>query len=164
MADFQIPGKKFDAAFCTVDTFRHLLSEQKAKQHLINVAAALKKDGVYILGIHLLTEKKVDNKVIRWTQRRGGLTVRTSMTMLELDRKKRMETLKVVLNPETSRKKESHTSIYPLRTYTLKQFKTLLEKSGVFRIMKAYDEYYDIENPISLDKHTDYAVMILKKI
>ncbi len=164
MANFKINGKKFDAAFCTVDTFRHLLNERQAENHLVQVANSLKKNGIYILGLHLLNDSKVNNKVIRWTNRRGGLTVKTSMTMLELDRKKRREILKVVLSPSTSVKKENHTSIYPLRTYTLKQLNRLLEKSGVFKIIEVFDEYYDIEKPVVLGSSSDYAVFILKKI
>lgn len=164
MANFSIKGKKFDGAFCTVDTFRHLLTEKQAEQHLINVANVLKKNGIYILGLHLLTNKKNTSKVIHWKNKRGRLTLKTSMTMLELDRKKRKETLKVVLRPETSIKKESHTSIYPLRTYTLKQLNRLLDKTCVFKIDSVYDEYYDINQPISLNDKSDYSVLVLRKI
>lgn len=164
MADFQIPGKKFDGAYCTVDTFRHLLTEKSAEQHLIHVAKVLKKNSIYILGMHLLTDEQIHNKVSRWTNRRGHLTVKTSMTMLKLDRKKRRETLKVTLTPETSVQKESHTSVYSLRTYTLKQLKTLLKRTGVFKIVDAYDEYYDTANPVMLNSKSDYAVLLLKRI
>ena len=123
----------------------------------------LKKNGVYVLGLHLLTDRKVHNKVTHWTNKRGRLTVRTSMAMLELDRKKRQEILKVVLTPETTLKKESYTSVYPLRTYTLKQFRKLLDKTKVFEIVNAYDEYYDINRPVSLSDKSEYAILVLKK-
>ncbi|MCZ6803842.1 MAG: hypothetical protein O7D86_07895 [Proteobacteria bacterium] len=164
MASFHLKGKKFDGAYCTVDTFRHLLSEKQAEQHLINVAKALKKNGIYILGLHLISAQGVTSKVIRWTAKRGRLTVKTSMTMLELDKKKRRETLKVILRPETRNKKESYTSLYQLRTYTLDQLKKLLDKTSVFEIVNAYDETYDISNPIMLDSKSDYAVLLLRRI
>ena len=164
MADFNVRAKYFDAAFCTVDTFRHLLSERQAEQHLLNVSKALKKDGIYVLGLHLSLESgAVNNKVTRWTARRGGLTVKTSMAMIEMDRKKRTETLKVVLKPETKIKKETYTSIYQLRTYTLKQLIKLLDKTAVFDVLNVFDEYYDLSKPIILNSKSEYAVLILRK-
>lgn len=138
-ADFHIKDNKYAAAFCTVDTFRHLLSEKQAEQHLVKVSKALKKNGVYVLGRHLIPEKEVLNKITRWIARRGRLTVKTTMTMLALDKKKRTEMLKVVL--KANNKKETHTSIYELRTYTLKQLTKLLDKISVFEVLKVYDEY-----------------------
>lgn len=164
MANFQIKGNKFDGAYCTVDTFRHLLSEKQAEQHLINVSRALKKNGIYILGLHLIPEHGVTNKVTRWTAKRGRLTVKTSMTMLALDKKKRRETLKVILRSETSDQKESYTSLYQLRTYSLKQLIKLLDKTSVFEIVNAYDESYDISSPITLNSKSEYAVLLLRKI
>ena len=164
MADFKITNKQFDAAFCTVDTFRHLLSEKAAQGHLNNVAEALKKNGLYILGMHILPEQGVTNTVTRWTSKRGRLTVKTEMTMLELDKKKRRETLKVVLTPQTKTKKESYTSVYPLRTYTLKQLYKLLDDVGVFNIIAVYDHQYDINSPVKLNSKSDYAILLLKKI
>jgi hypothetical protein len=170
MANFQIKGKKFDGAYCTVDTFRHLLFEKQAEQHLINVSQALKKNGVYVIGLHLLSGLEATNKVTRWTAKRGRLTVKSSMTMLELDKKKRTETLKVILRIKTSggrlksgyRKK--YESVYQLRTYTLKQFNRLLSNTNVFEIIRAYDHYYDLSKPVVLNKMTDYAVFLLRKI
>ncbi len=163
MADFATADSQFDGAFCTVDTFRHLITEQQAEQHLLNIASALKPNGIYIMGMHFLSNNKSVNKVTRWTQRRGRLTVKTTMSLVELNRKKRIETLKVVLQPITTEKKPKHTSVYPLRTYTLQQFKKLLHRTAVFQMVKAYDEYYDFERPISLDANSEYAVMVLQK-
>jgi 2-polyprenyl-3-methyl-5-hydroxy-6-metoxy-1,4-benzoquinol methylase len=161
MAKFNAKAKNYDGAYCTVDTFRHLLSEKQAEQHLIKVSKSLKKNGFYILGLHLIPEKRVSNKVIRWTAKRGRLTVKTSMTMLALDKKKRIETLKVIL--KANNEKESHTSVYQLRTYTFKQFYKLLDKISVFEIVNVYDEFYDISNPITLNSKSDYAIFLLKK-
>ena len=164
MADFHIPGKKFDGAYCTVDTFRQLLTEKSAEQHLINVANVLKKNGIYILGLHLIPKRGINNKVTRWIAKRGRLTVKTSITMLKFDKQQRKETLKVVLTPQSKKQKESYTSIYPLRTYTLKQIYKLLDKTGVFNITDVYDHTYDLSHPITLTDHSDYAVLVLRKI
>ena len=164
MADFQAKGKKYDAAYCTVDTFRHLLSEEKAKRHLINVAKALKKNGVYILGLHLIPKQGVTDKITRWTAKRGRLTVKTSMKMVALNKKERTETLQVTLNPITKHTDEKYESIYKLRTYTLKQFYKLIKSTKAFEIVNVYDHYYDIFNPVILNARSDYGVFVLKKI
>ena len=165
MTNFQVKAKHYDGAFCTVDTFRHLLTEEQAEQHLKNVARAVKKNGIYVLGLHLIPERgRVRNSVIRWTNRRGGLTVKTSMAMIATDKRKRTETLKVVLKPETKNRRDKYTSIYQLRTYTLKQLMKLLEKTSVFSVESVYDEYYDLDKPISLNSKSQYAVLALRKL
>lgn len=163
MSDFRV-GRKFDIAFCTVDTFRHLLTEQQALAHLQCMAESLSATGIYVLGMHLLTDAEVKSRVMRWKNSRGRLTVKTTMSLVKLDRNKRRETLKVVIQPVTNVKKEKHVSVYDLRTYKLKQFQSLLAKSGKFRIIAAYDEYYDLDNPIQLSDRSEYAVFILQRI
>lgn len=163
MSDF-MTRHRFDIAFCTVDTFRHLLTEQQALAHLQCMARALRPTGIYVLGMHLLTDAEIKSRVIRWQNSRGRLTVKTAMSLVELDRKKRRETLKVVMQPITNVKKDIHVSVYDLRTYTLSQFHSLLVKSGQFRLVAAYGEYYDLESPLQLNERCEYAVFILQRI
>lgn len=163
MAGFKNKRKKYDAAYCTVDTFRHLLTEKQAAQHLFNIARSLSKNGVYVLGLHLIPQQGISDKITRWTAKRGRLTVKTTMKMLSLDKKKRTETLKVILNPKTDNKNERYESIYKLRTYTLKQFRKLILTTGVFDVVSCYDHFYDLSKPIKLDVKSDYGVFILRK-
>lgn len=164
MIDFPAYRKKYDAAYCTVDTFRHLLSEKKAIQHLINVAGVLKRNGIYILGLHLIPEQGVTDKLTRWTAKRGRLTVKTSIEMLALNTKERTETLKVVLNPVTKTRNEKFESIYKLRTYSLRQFQKLIARSNHFKIENVYDHNYDITNSVKLNARSDYGVFVLRKL
>ena len=163
MANFTIQRKKYDAAYCTVDTFRHLLTEKQAAQHLLNVARSLNKNGIYILGLHLIPKQGITDKVTRWTAKRGRLTVKTTMKMLALDKKNRTETLRVILNSKTEIKNEKYESIYKLRTYTLKQFHKLLLKTNVFDVVSSYDHSYDLSSPISLTERSDYGVFVLQR-
>ncbi len=163
MANFNSTRKNYDAAYCTVDTFRHLLTEKQAAQHLLNVASSLSKNGVYVLGLHLMPKQGIAEKITRWTAKRGRLTVKTTMKMLKLDHKNRMETLKVILNPITENKNEKYESIYKLRTYTLKQFHKLLSTTNIFEIVSSYDHFYDLSNPITLNARSDYGVFVLRK-
>ncbi|MBL1141023.1 MAG: class I SAM-dependent methyltransferase [Proteobacteria bacterium] len=163
MESFHVKPDTFDAAFCTVDTFRHLLTQNQAEQHLVRVAKALKKNGIYVLGLHLVPDTGLSNKVTCWTAKRGRLTVKSTMTMIKMDKKKRMETLKVVLKPQVINKKQSYTSVYQLRTYTLKQLMKLLDKISIFEIVNAYDEFYDISRPATINSKSEYVVLLLRK-
>ena len=162
MINFRI-HKKYDGIYCTVDTFRHLLKENDAKQHLITAKNALKKHGIYVLGLHLIPKDKKIDKVTRWTAKRGRLTVKTIMSMVKLDKDKRRETLRVELKIKTNNQNNTFTSIYQLRTYTLFQLKKILRNVPELEIINVYNEYYDLSNPITLNSGVDYAVILLRK-
>lgn len=164
IVNFPIKPAKFDGAYCTVDTFRHLLTEKQAKQHLINVAKSLKNNGIYVIGLHLLPKQGITNKVSRWTSRRGRLTVKTSMTLIGQDKKKRTETLSVILKAITKTQSNQYESVYKLRTYTLKEFYKLVSMTKVFEIESIFDYDYDFSRPAVLNEKSDYGVFILRKV
>ena len=152
-------GQKFDGAFCMVDTFRHLLAEEEAISHLQNVARHLKYNGIYILGLHLLPEGGVSKKVHRWRGNRGRLTVHSSISVLNTDRRKREETLRYILRVNNKK----FQSVYKLRTYTSGQFLQLLKKAGCFAIMSVHDLEYDLNKTIQINQKSEDVVCILKK-
>ncbi len=164
MVNFPIKPAKFDGAYCTVDTFRHLLSEKHAVQHLKNVAKGLKKNAIYVIGLHLYPKQGITNKLSRWTSRRGQLTVKTSMTLIGQDRKKRTETLSVILKADTKTQSNQYESVYKLRTYTLNELYKLVSKTKVFEIESIFDYDYDLSRPVVLDEKSDYGVFILRKV
>ncbi len=53
MTDFAL-SPPFDAAFNTLNTFRHLTTEDQAVRHLKLIAKHLKQGGIYVLAFHLL--------------------------------------------------------------------------------------------------------------
>lgn len=164
MASFQLKGKKYDAAYCTVDTFRHLLTAKQANEHLINVSKSLKKDGIYILGLHLIPKQGVTDKTTRWTARRGGLKVKTTIQMLSLDEKERTETLQVTLVASTHKKRNKYISTYKLRSYKFNEFKRLLANTKAFELLDVYGYDYEFTKPITLDYTSDYGVFVLRKL
>lgn len=160
MADFSISGANFDGAFCMVDTFRHLLTEAEAISHLKNVARHLKDNGIYILGLHLLPVSGITKRVHRWQGNRGRLTVYSNISVLDINRRKREETLRYILRIENNK----YQSDYKLRTYTPVQFLNLLKKAGCFTIMSVHDLEYDLNNSIQIHQKSEDVVCILKKI
>src|SRR5207302_5770135 len=70
MSDFRL-SRPVDAAYCTVSTFRLLLTEQAARGHLRCIAGSLRPGGIYVLGFRLLPlDVKEGDR--RWTARRRG--------------------------------------------------------------------------------------------
>jgi len=94
MAEFDFPGK-FDAAFCPINSFRHLTNEADAKRHLECMAAALRPGGIYILGLHLAPPDCDPICVERWYGRRGRIHVGTTLRVVATDPRRRVERLRI---------------------------------------------------------------------
>ena len=160
--DFNRP---FDAAFCTYNTFRHLLTEKDALSHLRSMAECLAPGGLYLLGMHLCPEEEYDAVVERFKMKQAGTTLHTTISVPETDLKKRLETLRVQLRAvrksgETIRIK----SEFPLRLYTVRQLKSLLKKvRDVFEIADSFDFAYDIDDPMPFDKELLEALLVLRR-
>ena len=164
MADFSITGGPFDGAVCTVDTFRHLLSESEATSHLQCLARHLRKNGVYLLALHLLPRNGYTQQVSRWRDRKGSLSLHTTITVLAVNRRRREETLSIVYNVQTPRTRKKYRYVYTLRTYTLQQMTSLLDKVASFEIAGAYDYYsFDAAAPVRLDAHSEDVLFVLRK-
>src|SRR5437773_7088497 len=96
MSDFRL-SRPVDAAYCTVSTFRHLLTEQAARGHLRCVAGSLRPGGIYVLGFHLLRLYLDKEDVLRWTERRGETKVTVTLRVLRIDLRRRLENYRVSL-------------------------------------------------------------------
>jgi hypothetical protein len=96
MSDFRL-GQPVDAAYCTVSTFRHLLTEDAACGHLECIARSLRPDGIYVLGLHVLPSNVDKDGTDRWTERRGETKVTITLRVLRIDVRSRIENLRVCL-------------------------------------------------------------------
>ena len=163
MTDFRLP-RKVDAAFNTINSFRHLTEESQAEKHLQCMASALRKGGIYILGLHLtpLEGEPVDEE--SWSAQRGHLCVNTHMWAIDFDPVRRHETFGMTYDVYTPTKQFRLTDEIVFRTYTADQFQTLLERTKVFEIEETYDFAYDIERPTVIDEESQDIVYILKRI
>src|SRR5213083_689360 len=96
MSNFGI-GQPADAAYCVINTFRYLLTEQAARGHLECIAGSLRPGGIYVLGLHPLPLGGDKEHYECWTQRRGDTKVTTTLRLLRTDRRCRVEKLQVHL-------------------------------------------------------------------
>ena len=163
MADFKLK-RKVDAAFNTINTFRHLLTEKLAVAHLQCMADSLSKGGLYVLGLHLIPadqDDRVEDEA--WHARRGNLAVNTYMWSKGIDEKTRAEYLGMKINVYTPTKHLEIEDEMIYRTYSVRQIRSLLKKVPAFEWVESYDFAYDLDEPIKVDSSTEDVVLILRK-
>ncbi|MEM9587056.1 MAG: class I SAM-dependent methyltransferase [Planctomycetota bacterium] len=164
MTDMRL-GRQFDAAFCTFNTFRHLMTEQASVRHLRDVAEHVRPGGLYILGFHCLPWDADPESTERWTATAGGTRISVTFKVIDFDADARTESIRVSIKAtKRSGKIERVRSEFPLRTYSPQQAKALLRKvSDVFEIAEVYNFAYDIEEPEPFDKDSADVLFILKR-
>jgi len=162
MSNFRL-GRPVDVAYCTVNTFRHLLTEQAARGHLECVAGSLRPGGIYLLGLHLLPLDADPEDDARWTEWRGETKVTVTLRMLRTDLRRRIENLRVCLLVRRGSKELRLRHEFQLRTYTARQFRRLFGSVPSLELCNIYDSRYDIEQPIALNDRMAYCVFVLRR-
>ena len=162
MTDFTL-SQPAGAAFCLLNSFRHLLTEAAAKRHLETVAQNLQPGGIYILGLHLVPLDAFDNAIERWRSRKGKTQVSTDLRGTATDRRRRIETLQVSLLVRRGEQVWRFRGQFDLRLYTASQFRKLLASVPVFELCDVYDFWYEIDEPLKLNNEISDTVFILKK-
>src|SRR5438477_6357140 len=162
MSNFRL-ARPVDAAYCTVNTFRHLLTEQAARGHLECVAGSLCPGGIYLLGLHLLPLDVDPEDDARWTEWRGETKVTVTLRMLRTDLRHRLENLRVCLLVRRGSKELRLRHEFQLRTYTARQFRRLLSSVPSLELCNIYDSRYDIEQPFALNDKVAYCVFVLRR-
>jgi SAM-dependent methyltransferase len=162
MTDFRLPAP-VDAAYCTFDSFRHLLTEAAARRHLECVAESLRPGGIYILGFHLLPLDASEECTERWTERQGQTQVTVTLRVLATGRRRRIEQLRVSLLVRNGEKEIRLRHEFPFRMYTAAQFRRLLGRVPSLELCDVYDFWYDIDDPLVLDDELSDTVFILRK-
>ncbi len=162
MAEFRL-GRKVDAAFNMINSFRHLPDEAAAENHLRCVARALVKGGVYLLGLHLTPTgcDRVDEE--EWAARRGNLAVISSMWSAGIDMRRRNERVGMTFDIYTPTRHQRIVDEMNYRTYTAPQMKRLLKKVGEFEVVEMFDFTYDMNQPIRIDDRTEDVVFVLRR-
>jgi SAM-dependent methyltransferase len=160
MSAFRLP-RKADAAFNTVNSFRHLLSEREARSHLECMAAALRKGGVYVLGLCLTPTEARPTDVETWSARRGHLQVNVRMQRIGADARKRLERFALTYDVYTPTRSVQLAETVAFRSYTAAQLRRLLTSVPKFELAAVYDFAYDLERPIAIDGRTEDVVCVL---
>ena len=162
MTDFRLK-RKVDASFNMINSFRHLASENLAAAHLRCMAGALRRGGVYVMGLHLTPTAAEPSDEESWSAQRGHLCVNTHMYTTHRDLKKRVERFSMSYYVHTPTKAFRLADEIEFRTYTSRQFYSLLKKVPELEVAAIYDFAYDLEEPIDLYPETEDVVFVLRK-
>jgi len=162
MTDFRV-RRKFDAAFNMINTFRHLPSEEHAERHLQCTARALRKGGLYVLGLHLTPTRGEPMSEEHWAARRGNLTVLSRLWTEQHNRRQRNERVRMSFDVYTPTRSLRLINCTDFRIYTARQMADLLDRVALFRLLATYDFAYNVEKPIDIDAYTEDVVYVLQK-
>jgi SAM-dependent methyltransferase len=162
MADFRL-SSQVDAAYCTVNTFRHLLTEQSARRHLECIAKSLRPGGIYILGFHLLPMDASEEDTERWSEQQGRTQVTVTLRVLSTDRRRRIERLRLSLLARVGAREVRLRDEFSFRMYTAAQFRRLLASVPSLELCGVYDFWYEIDNPMKLNDDRTDTVFVLRK-
>jgi SAM-dependent methyltransferase len=163
MSNFRL-ARPVDAAYCTFNTFRHLLTEQAARGHLKCIADSLRPGGIYILGLHLLPLDGKEENVWHWTEQRRETKVTITLRPLRIHLRSRTENLRVCMLVRRGSKELSLCYEFQFRTYTARQFRRLLDSVSSLELCDVYDFRYDIREPIALNDEMAYQVLVLRRL
>jgi SAM-dependent methyltransferase len=152
-----------DAAYCLINTFRHLLTEHAAHDHLQCIAESLRPGGIYVLGMDLLPLPVQKRHPDRWTRRRRKISVTVTHHVLNTDLRHRIEHIRVSILVRAGVKELRLRHEFDLRTYTLKQFRRLLTSVPSLELCDIYDFWHDINQPLAEDEEIDYGVFVLRR-
>ncbi|HIM31194.1 MAG TPA: class I SAM-dependent methyltransferase [Planctomycetes bacterium] len=162
MTNFELE-EPVDAAFCTWNTFRHLLTDESAQQHLRSVATAVNSGGIYILGLHLLPLDIDEECTERWTAKHGGTKVTATLKVIETRRADRIERLRINLRVRSGKRDLRIRHEFPLRMYTCQQMQELLASVPEWELVDVFDFWYDVDDPLELNDEITDTVLVLRK-
>lgn len=162
MSNFTV-RKPYDAAFNTINSFRHLPTAEAAVGHLRCMAAAVRPGGIYALGLHLTPTRGETTDEESWSARRGNLAINTYMWPVEKNPRKRMESFGIRFDVYKPTGHLRIVDVLHLRSYTAKQFRELVAEVPEWEMVDVYDFHYDINLPIKIGTKTEDIVAILKR-
>jgi len=142
------PGS-FDAAFNTINSFRHLMSDRDVLAHLDQIARALRPGGVYIVGLSTCAYGLEFPTEDVWIANRGRLAVTQTVQFIPPTgpaggaRIERVHSHLTITKPNST---EHRDSSYALRTYSLDQWLDLIARSPM-GLHKTADHDGDLCDP-----------------
>ncbi len=134
MEGFSVRRSAFDVAINPINSVRHLMTDRAMLGHLSCVRRALRRGGVYIVGVEVNPVGMAQPCEDVWKGRVAGLSVHQFVSYIPPEGRSRRETAlshKTVLIGRGAQRTERHIdSVYHLRTYTKPQWQRLLAEAG----------------------------------
>lgn len=162
MSDFTLK-KKCDAAFNTINSFRHLGSQEQALGHLRCMANAVTKGGLYVLGLHLTPTAVPPLEEESWAARRGNLAVLSRLWVAEHNRRRRFERVGMSFDVYTPSEQFRIVDETKFRTYTAPQMQQLLAEVPEFEVAAIHDFSYEVDTEVIVTAATEDVVYVLRR-
>ncbi|MFG0306810.1 MAG: class I SAM-dependent methyltransferase [Phycisphaerales bacterium JB040] len=151
-------GPPADLAFCTINTIRHLTTDDAMLRHFQQAARALRPGALYVVGLSTTLYGCEQETEDVWQATRAGTRVTQTVQYLPPSPADRAETVISHLEIErTGRATESRTSRYTLRSYSLSEWTGLVDASGFELLAPVDDGAFQIDPP-----RTGYAHWVLR--
>ena len=155
----------FDAAYCFMDTFRFLLTNEEIVAHLRAVAARLAPGGLYLTDFWVPRQlDQIGNEIHQWEQTEGDTTVR----VFYLQHPESVDPIRQTFEDELvfeihegGETKEIRGG--PTRTRLLlpQEFRALVENAGVFDLVGTYGDF-DLAKPFDRTSLSWRMISVLK--
>ena len=162
MSDFRV-SRRYDIAFNTINSFRHLGSEKSAVEHLRCMGKAVRVGGLYLLGVHLTPTEVPPSETESWSARRGHLSINTHMWFKERNRRRRVERFGIQFDVHSPSRSFRIVDELVLRSYTPKQMNKLIADSGCWETVETFNFAYDLDDAIEVDGATEDVVYALRR-
>lgn len=134
------------AVFNLINTVRHLPDDRAMLRHFEHTARVLAPGGVYVVGISTTVPDIEQPSEDVWAGARGRCRVTQTVNYLPPGPGSRTETVISHLHIRRPRGDEHRDSTYTLRTYTLDEWASLIDRSAL-RIDRVCDEAGDDVDP-----------------
>jgi hypothetical protein len=126
-------------AFCTINSIRHLMSDEALLAHLAEVRRALVPGGVYAVGLSVTAYGGEEPSEDTWTGARGKCRVTQVVQYEPATAAERVERVFSHLTVERGEREEHYDSAYGLRSYSLEEWRAVIGRSG-FEVLGVVDE------------------------
>jgi SAM-dependent methyltransferase len=141
--------QRFDFAYCLVNSFRYLLTEDSARRHLAGIGRCLAPGGVYLLGLHLSDYTHGGSERERWIGERGATRVVCTVESQPPDRRSRRETLRSRLLVRENGAVRRYQTQWDFRTYSPRQLQELLASVPALEHIATHDFRYDPDSEVA---------------
>ncbi len=136
LTDFlpRAPERAFDFAYVPDNTLRHLPDDRAALAHFAQMARALRRGGVYAVGLSLSRYGEEEPSEDVWTGARGRCRVHELVNYLPPERGSRRERVIIHLMIERPRGAQHVDAAFDLRCWDERQWDALVRRSALRRV------------------------------
>ena len=159
-------GGPYDLAFCFMDTFRFLLTNEDILAHLREVASRLVPGGLYLIDFWVPSQwDQLGSEIHQWEQIEGDTTVRVfyvqhpeSIDVIQ----QTFEDELVFEVHEGGQTKEIRGGPTRTRLILPQEFRALIQGAGVFDLLTTHGEF-DLAKPLDHASRSWRMISVLKK-